>query len=927
MKSVTPRFVHTAGNRYPDHSGTRLGGKAARLIEMSHFLVVPRFYVMTSEAFEHTVSAAGLHELMDDRLGQLSSRGGDSVAEVSRTIQQWLRSVDIPSSVQNELQQVHNTHFADDGVVAVRSSVIGEDTPRCSFAGMHDSVLGVSWHDGYWDAVRRVWSSAYSEQALIYRRQMGVPLEEIRVAVVVQELVDAQNAGVMFTRYPAAGRDDWLVIQSTFGFGTELVGGGLTPDSFYVDRSSLQVVTDLAEKTYQQVLDPRSRRIVRRELAGQQRTGPSLTEDQVRELARAGLSIERHFSDPQDVEFCYDTDGQLFFVQSRPALPSASPTRVVHNRLVWDNSNIVESYPGVTTPMTFSFVCRVYSIVYHCFGEVMGVSPQVLRQHRRTYEQMLGLIRGRIYYNLDSWYRSLRLLPGYHYNRRFMESMMGVKERLDLEDDTEPVSWSRRWLYEFPAFVRMLSRMVWKIVRIHTDVKQFEAHFQRHYAAWARLDFREKTPHQLQRIYREMEDSLLWHWKAPIANDFYVMFFFGLLKELCTKWCDDDTGALQNDLIRGQGGIESAAPAKMMLQLASVAQADPLLRELILSASACDLPDLISDDEAFADFNRLVSAYLEKYGFRCTEELKLEQPSLKERPEQIYQVLRNYLLLDSPDVLDGQAIDQGEKRARREAELRAMNALSGKPWDLARKAFLRWVLKSARAGVRNRENMRFARTRIFGLVRELLRAMGAHLAAEGILDQEDDVFYLTMDEMWDFVNGTAVTTDLRQLAQVRQDEFATYRETLPAPADRFETEGMVYHRNSFQDLRSDGLKMDDPELRGTGCCAGVVTGTARVMTSPMEGSLQPGQVLVTRQLDPGWVPVFPVVSGILVERGSLLSHSAVVAREMGIPTIVGITGLMNRLATGVTIRMDGRRGTVEILSDALDNVECRRLRD
>jgi pyruvate,water dikinase len=223
------------------------------------------------------------------------------------------------------------------------------------------------------------------------------------------------------------------------------------------------------------------------------------------------------------------------------------------------------------------------------------------------------------------------------------------------------------------------------------------------------------------------------------------------------------------------------------------------------------------------------------------------------------------------------------------------------------------VLRNARLGVRNRENMRFARTRICGILRSMLRSIGRHLTEEGVLDDREDIFYLTIDEVWDFVRGTAVSTDLRGLANLRRAEYDTYRdETVPPPDSRFETFGMAYHRNDFRDERPSTNVSSNGSLSGIGCCPGIVSGHVQIVRDPSNEDGFRGDILVAERTDPGWVLMFPAFSGILIERGSVLSHSAIVAREMGIPTIVGIT---KRLRSGQQIKMDGRVGTIEVLAD------------
>jgi pyruvate,water dikinase len=302
-------------------------------------------------------------------------------------------------------------------------------------------------------------------------------------------------------------------------------------------------------------------------------------------------------------------------------------------------------------------------------------------------------------------------------------------------------------------------------------------------------------------------------------------------------------------------------------------------------------------------------------------ELKLEEPSLKDRPDFLFQVLKNYLQLDD-EAIDLGRQDEREARLRATAEARAFGAIRGALGPVRRRLFRR-VLDNARLGVRNRENMRFARSRIYGLLRELINAMGGHLARAGVLDDPHDVYSLTIDEVWDFVKGTAVTTRLRELAALRKAEFDSYRSgALPRPDDRFETWGMACHRNRLHNWAADADRAGTDTagsggLHGTGCSPGVLTGPVRVVRSPRDDVSLNREILVAERTDPGWVPLYPAVSGLLIERGSILSHSAIVAREMGIPTIVGIPGLLAALHDGQIVTMDGSTGTVTVQEETL----------
>jgi pyruvate,water dikinase len=221
-----------------------------------------------------------------------------------------------------------------------------------------------------------------------------------------------------------------------------------------------------------------------------------------------------------------------------------------------------------------------------------------------------------------------------------------------------------------------------------------------------------------------------------------------------------------------------------------------------------------------------------------------------------------------------------------------------------------WVLRQTRMRVRDRENLRFARTQVFGRARQIFMELGRRLYAADELAAARDVFYLNMDEILGYVEGTATSTDLQMLAMLRKAEFARYA-MLPAPAERFATYGAVHQGNTFQSANTaQGLSGDEDERQGTGCCPGVVRGRARVVPDPMAVVLAPGDILVAERTDPSWIMIMPAAAGLLVARGSLLSHAAIVARELGIPAIVGLTGVTQWLHDGDEVEFDGRTGVV-----------------
>jgi len=339
----------------------------------------------------------------------------------------------------------------------------------------------------------------------------------------------------------------------------------------------------------------------------------------------------------------------------------------------------------------------------------------------------------------------------------------------------------------------------------------------------------------------------------------------------------------------------------MLMRLAGELRRDPAgLKSFEPEAAQDVLANLKKDQPAIY---AQIETYIERYGDRVMGELKLETITLRENPAFVIQVLRNYL--DRPD-LDPDALTLREQSNRREAE----KTLGGALGFFSRRK-MKKILWAARSAVKYRENMRLARTRMFGLYRDVYRALGDRLTEAGKLDHARDVFYLTVDELLAYHEGRAVSADLSVLAQARKAEFALY-ETQALP-HRFETIGPVYHGNRYQGPARDREFTPGRTLQGLGCYPGVVESEARIIHSPQDELSVNGKILVAERTDPGWAPLFPTTSGILVERGSTLSHSAVVARELGIPAVVGIPGLLQVIEEGERLRMDGGKGEVERL--------------
>lgn len=887
-----------------------IGGKGQNLLRMSRDFNVPSWVVISVDFFAQFLESSGLDEKIRDKIVNFS---GKDKTKLAKEIQNLILAEPLNPEMIAEIEEVVTQHFAN-VYISVRSSSADEDSAAHSFAGIHESFLFIKGVDAIAEHIKKVWASGYQERALSYRLNKDLPLHPVPMAVILQQMVDAESSGVVFTADPTTGNPHKLIISALYGAGEGLVSGGLDADLIEYDKATEDFKEIIAKKISKFVFDKEAGKGLKKlEVSKEDQEKLSLSQKQIQELTETALRIEKFYGIPQDIEFCFDAEGQLFILQTRPITTLKEYGPAAGNRMIWDNSNIIESYSGVTSPMTFSFIRRAYTIVYHCFSQVMGISPEEVQDHQQVFENMLGIFRGQVYYNIVNWYRLVNLFPGFNYNKGFMESMMGLREKIDLEENEEKKDPSvfYRYFVELPALLKLLCRSIWNFWTIRTKVSDFDRHFKLHYQKWEAMDFNKMPPHVLMELYRQMEQALLWNWKTPIINDFFVMIFYGSLKKRCISWCNDESGSLQNDLICGEGGIESTEPTKMLMKISLMVKQNDKLCKLFLAEKAAKLAKIIPDNPLYSEVNEQIKKYLDLYGFRCMNELKLEEPSLRENPNFIYQMIQNYLKLKDADALNPENKENQEQQIRRDAENRAFAAI--KFSFVPKKTLFKWILRNARLGVKNRENMRFARTRIYGMLRELINAVGAFFAKEGLIDSQHDIFYLTLDEVWDFVKGTAVTTNLRGLVKLRKEEYDGYRdENTPIPDDHFETYGLAYNHNLFQNWTQIRVEAKEGELQGTGCCPGKVRNKVKILRSPSDEMELNGEILVAGRTDPGWVPLYPAVSGILIERGSILSHSAIVAREMGIPAIVGIPNLLDTLKDGQIVEMDGQTGIVKV---------------
>ncbi len=886
-------------NSERNYASRNAGGKGFNLYVMTKAgLKVPKWVVLGSDTFDNFKSLSGIEEEFKN-----IEESDRTAKEMAAAIEELILKTPLPKAVEEFISKSFKDLSRD--LISVRSSALDEDGSSHSFAGQLSSYLYVQSVENVLESVKKCWASAYSERGLVYRSENKLSANDIKVAVVLQEMICPDKSGVLFTCDPINEDPEHLLINSVYGVGEGLVSGLFDADNYKLSKETKKVIEqEITDKPKMLVQDIEKQEPKEVDVEASLVNVSSLSESELTELANLSETIEDLYRFPQDVEWAI-ADGELYLLQSRPVTTEVKSGK---GRLfVWDNSNIVESYGGITMPLTFGFAHYVYHQVYVQFCEILLVPAKQIRQMDHFLKDMLGLFYGRVYYNLLNWYKLTSILPGYKYNRGFMETMMGTDEALqdEIAERVKPPSFHHTFGATLRRFI-VGFKFLYFHYRIQTVVDDFLAYFYKKYNEFRKLNFDHMPADEIYEHYQEMEKQMLWKWHAPIINDFLTMVHYGIFKKLTEKWLHHLGESFHNDLLAGNGNLESAEPTKRLIIMSGKVSKIEGLKKIILETPNADCLESLNQSE-YQDFYNEVKEYIDLFGFRCMSEMKLEQKDLHQDPSLLFVFLKNLINAGQTDL---EVFEKREKEIKEKAEALLNQNISG-----FRKLIYSWSLKHARKAVMNRENTRFCRTRVYGIVRSMFYGIGRDFTARKIIDAKEDIFYLNLEELKGSMDGTLTTQDLKSIINERRKQYDAYGEG-EEPAPRFYTRGPCYWQNQHFPVEEhvlEDIELAENQMRGIPCCPGDIEGIVKVILDPNDDMVLNGEILVTKRTDPGWIPLYPSAKALLVERGGLLSHSAIVAREMGLPTIVSIKGLTKRLETGMKIRMNGETGIIEIL--------------
>jgi pyruvate,water dikinase len=851
---------------------------------------VPDGVVLTRHAFDMFAGADGLGHKIATLCATLSVESEvDVVRRAAVTARAWVMAAALPEAVETSLRQVADT-WLDGGMCVVRSSAVGEDGGQSSFAGQFDSVLGVATLPALRDAVRTCWASFWGERAMAYRIARGEAASGM--GVVIQRQVNAVAAGVLFTRPPEAGADDdRMIVELCAGLADQLVAGAIDPARCELSRSRM-VVTRQAPPPGRPDVDVEHLLSARR----------------ASDLARLALRLEHALGGPQDIEWAIDSDGRIAIVQARPITTRSSAVAMDRDGWVlWSNANVNENFPDPVSPLLYSIAARGYYHYFRNLGLAFGISRRRLAAMDRPLSGIIGVHGARLYYNLTNIHAVLRMAPMGERLAAAFNLFVGVDETA--KQPAHATGWrdGRGRIAQAFEIVRIAAATSWQYLFLGRRLSRFEEAADAFAVATSREAVATATLPELGVLFNRFLDIRFLRWKNAALCDAAAMVTYSLLQWLLAR--NGFTGSTHTRLLRALPGVPSSQPPLELWALSRMARDVEPLRQLLLNqASAEAIVACIRNDPRCANVRRAFERYLERWGFRSSRELMLTVPAFDEEPEPLIDLLRQYVTAEglAPEI----EIERQAAQRRRE---------TGQViWTMARRAPVQamaaWVLiRWTQRAVAYRERARLKQALVYTRCRRIALAIGDELVRRGQLAHRDSVFMLTFPEVDELSSGRAMFPHgVVALVDRRASEHEAMAALAPPDSFRLRA-GFVF---SAQDRVEAVARRVHPEadlLHGISACGGHISAPAAVLGDVSDAHrLQRGDVLVTRQTDPGWAPVFCLVSGLVIERGGMLSHGAIIAREFGLPCVVGVADATGRIPHGRRVTIDGDRGTCAI---------------
>ena len=911
----------------PEATLEHVGGKGANLAELvrAGFAVPPGFFIST-QAYHAFVLENKLGATIITLVQATPADDPIALEQVSAQIRSLFEGAHMP---QELAQQIVSAYMqlgpGSELAVAVRSSATAEDLPGMSFAGQQDTYLNIMGEQAVLDAVKRCWASLWTARAIGYRARNAIAPDNVALAVVVQQLVASDVSGVLFTANPLTGRRAEIVIDASYGLGEAIVSGQVEPDHYVVDPQTWRITScklgakaltivplpgggtrelgpvfgdQGSDKHIQQEEAQNSEiqisgRVWSQTMDHPQTNTQALSNAQILELARTSQRIAEHYGEPQDIEWAFAND-KLSILQARPITslyPLPDSTLSQYGRRIFWSFASVQGVLDPLTPLGRDVIRQIMAPgLFRLLKLDTRASEVLLEAGDRLYLDITGAT---VVFNAI-------LANGDPPSSQILTKLI-ADGTIALNAPFSPAE-RRRLL---PKLVLIISRIVrtlhapdfqraHAIIRAEARIEEARLSAQKAASLNAILDGLESM---LPRFIQQELPNIV-----PIIAPGYSLM--KLIDGWLVAWLDMQPGAVFQ-LLRGlPGNVTSEMDLNLWAAVQSI-RADIASRESMLGQSLDALVQAYTSRSLPPIAQQAIEDFAQRYGMRAVGEIDFGRKRWREDMTPILQTMRNYLEQSNPDLAPDLIFARGAAEAERLAA-EWTQQLSQKPYGRPRAAILSFAINRMRKLIGFRESPKFYIIQLFGIFRAALLEHANLMVQRGALSQPDDLFFLRLDELRRYAAGEQI--DLR--ARVAAARHANQREQSRRRIPRL----MLSTGETFY----EGIGVEnDSDLSGDPVSPGVVEGRARVVLNPHGVRLEPGEILVCPATDPGWTPLFLTAGGLVMEIGGMITHGSVVAREYGIPAVVGVPGATTRIQSGQMLRVDGTSGRVAILEQEL----------
>ncbi|PEZ03940.1 phosphoenolpyruvate synthase [Bacillus sp. AFS018417] len=853
-----------------------VGGKGAHLGELSkiHGIQVPEGFCVTTKAYRKSLEKNEAFHALVDQLTLLKVEDRDQIGEISREIRKIILEVEISSDVVKDVAH-YLSQFGNEHAYAVRSSATAEDLPHASFAGQQDTYLNIKGKDAILQHISKCWASLFTDRAVIYRMQNGFDHRKVYLSVVIQRMIFSQASGILFTADPVTSNRKMLSIDASFGLGEALVSGLVSADNYKVREGSIVEKTISTKKlaiyvrkeggTEKQEIEP-----------GQQNLS-TLSDEQVLELERIGRKLEAHFGCPQDIEWCL-VDDTFYIVQSRPIttlypIPEANDQEnhvyvsVGHQQMMTDPMKPL----GLSLFQLISFGPRFKAggrLFVDCTRRL--ASPDSRKMLLDTMGQHDPLMKDALITIIE--------------RGDFIKSLPNDKKELSpgKSNNGAPFADSQAQIENDPTIVTDL------IKRSQASIEELKQNIQTKSGSDL-CDFILEDIQQLKKILFDPRSSGVFM-AAMDASSW--------INEKMNKWLGEKNAA--DTLSQSVPNNITSEMGLALLDVADVIRPYPEVIEYLQHVKDDNYLDELVKFDGGQEAQDAIYAYLNKYGMRCAGEIDITKTRWSEKPTTLIPLILSNIKNFEPNA-GNQKFERGRQEAlKKEQEL--LDRLKQLPDGEQKAKETKQMIDLIRNFIGYREYPKYGMINRYFVYKLALLKEAEQLVQAGVILEKEDIYYLTFEELCEVVRTNKLDY---QIISKRKDEYKRYEKLTPPRVITSDGEIIVgeYKRENLPAEAIVGLPVS----------SGVIEGRARVILNMEDADLEDEDILVTSFTDPSWTPLFVSIKGLVTEVGGLMTHGAVIAREYGLPAVVGVENATKMIKDGQMIRVNGTEGYIEIL--------------